>query len=86
MKNLNMIVWLTQLGLSVAAPMAGFTLLAVWLRNTFDLAPWVLYVGIGIGLCSAAEGFRTALKTMERLEKSGRKKEEPTPLSFNDHN
>ena len=30
MKDLPLLVWLTQLGLSVAAPLAGFVLLAVW--------------------------------------------------------
>ena len=29
MKDLPLLVWLTQLGLSVAAPLAGFVLLAV---------------------------------------------------------
>ena len=46
MKNLNMLVWLTQLGLSVAGPLAGFILLAVWLRQRFELGGWVLVVGI----------------------------------------
>ena len=38
MKELNLLVWLTQLGISVAGPLAGFILLAVWLRQRFDLA------------------------------------------------
>ena len=29
MKNLSLLVWLTQLGISVAVPLAGFVLLAV---------------------------------------------------------
>lgn len=85
MKNLNMLIWLTQLGLTVASPMAGFTLLAIWLRQRFGWGPWVLFVGIGIGLYSAVEGFRAALKTMAHLEGSDRKKDTPPPLSFNDH-
>lgn len=73
MKNLNLLVWLTQLGFSVAFPLAGFTLLAVWLRQKFDLGVWVLLVGIGIGLYSAIDGFRQSLKTMEKLSGSGKK-------------
>ncbi len=85
MNNLSMLVWLTQLGMSVAAPLAGFTLLALWLRQQFSLGSWVVFVGIGVGLCSAVESFRTALKTMARLGGKASKDKEPVPLSFNDH-
>ena len=64
MKNISLIVWLTQLGFSVALPPAGFILLAVWLRNRFDLGLWVLWVGISIGLCGAIDGLRSSLKAM----------------------
>lgn len=86
MKNLNMIVWLTQLGLSVAVPLAGFTILAVWLRQKFELGIWVVLVGIGIGLISAVDGFRVSLKTMEQMSRDKSKEKEPPPVSFNDHN
>lgn len=84
MKDLTLIVWLTQLGLSVSVPMAGFVLLAVWLRNSCGWGQWVIYVGIALGLICAIDGLRTSLKAMERL---GKKKKEdlPPPVSFNDH-
>lgn len=85
MKNLNVLVWLTQLGYSVAFPLAGFTLAAVWLRQKFDLGPWVLFVGIGVGLLCAIDGFRTSLKVMDRLAKDKPGDSEPPPVSFNDH-
>jgi hypothetical protein len=83
MKDLTLIVWLTQLGLSVAVPMAGFVLLAVWLRNSLGWGQWVIYVGIGLGLICAIDGLRTSLKALERL--SRKKYEPPAPISFNDH-
>ena len=84
MKDLTLIVWLTQLGLSVAVPMAGFVLLAVWLRNSLGWGQWVIYVGIGLGLICAIDGLRTSLKAIDRL--SRRKKDDPPPpVSFNDH-
>ena len=84
MKDLTLIVWLTQLGLSVAVPMAGFVLLSVWLRSTFSWGPWVIYAGIGLGLVCAIDGLKNSLKAMERL--SRRKKDDPPPpVSFNDH-
>jgi hypothetical protein len=84
MKNISLIVWLTQLGFSVALPPAGFILLAVWLRNRFDLGLWVLWVGIIIGLCGAIDGLRSSLKAMERLSKD-KPEDTPPPVSYNDH-
>lgn len=86
MKNLNMLVWLTQLGLSVAAPLAAFTILAVWLRQRFDLGVWVLFVGIAIGIISAIDGFRVSMRAMEQMSKDKPGKNDPPPVSFNDHN
>lgn len=83
MKNLNMIVWLTQLGLSVALPLAGFIFLAVWLRNHFGWGDWVIWVGIVLGVVCAFDGLRTSLKAMERMSRD--KSEKDPPVSFNDH-
>lgn len=85
MKNINMLVWLTQLGLSVAAPLAGFILLAVWLRQRFDLGIWVLIAGLILGVSSAVDGFRASLKAMEQMNPSKDKDQEPNPISFNEH-
>ena len=74
MKNLGLIVWITQLGLSVAFPLAGFVLGAVWLRERFTLGAWVLVVGIVLGLAGAVDGLRTSLKAMERLSRDKNEK------------
>ena len=84
MKDMTLLVWLTQLGLSTALPLAGFIFLALWLRNRFGWGDWVLWVGIVLGIISAIDGFRNSLKAMERLGKRSRK-ETPPPVSFNDH-
>ena len=83
MKNLSMIVWLTQLGLSVALPPAGFIWLAVWLRDRFAWGNWVIWVGVILGVFGAIDGLRVSLKAMERLSRD--KKTEKTPVAFNDH-
>lgn len=85
MKNLSMIVWLTQLGFSIAFPLAGFILLAVWLRERFSLGPWVLVAGIVLGFAGAVDGLRHSLKVMELLSKNNQKDEEPPPVAFNSH-
>ena len=84
MKHLSLLVWLTQLGISVAVPPACFIFLAVWLRNRFALGQWILWVGILLGLVSAIDGLRTSLKTMARISESKEEKS-PPPVSFNDH-
>ena len=84
MKDLSLLVWLTQLGLSVALPPAGLILLAVWLRNSHGWGDWVIWIGIGLGLIFAIDGLRTSLKAMERISRKS-KDDAPPPVSFNDH-
>ena len=83
MKETKVLPWLTQLGLSVAVPLGGFTWLGVWLRQRFSLGVWVILAGVFVGLVCAIDGLRTSLKAMERMSKE--KKEEPPPVSFNEH-
>ena len=85
MKNLNLIVWLTQLGLSVAFPLAGFILLAVWLRSSFGWGDWVIWVGLILGLTGAVNGFRQSQKAMELQSRGKKKKKDPPPVVFNEH-
>lgn len=84
MKDLNLLVWLTQLGFSVVFPMAGFLLLALWLRDQWGWGGWVVWAGIVLGLYSAIQGLRSSLKTMAAFA-SDKKEKEPPPVSFNDH-
>lgn len=83
MKNLSLLVWVTQLALSVAVPLGGSVLLAVWLRQQFGWGVWVVIVAVVLGLIVAIDGLRVSLKTMERMAKDD--KEDTPPVSFNDH-
>lgn len=84
MKEFNLLVWLTQLGLSVALPLAGFVLLGVWLRSNWGWGDWVIWAGLILGSICAFQGFRDSLKVMERISED--KKQDPPPVSFNEHN
>ena len=84
MKDVNLLVWLTQLGLSVAIPLAVFLGGALWLHNSRGWGSWVIWVGLMIGLSSAVSGFRQSLKAMEQIPRH-RDKKEPPPISFNEH-
>ena len=83
MKDLKLLIWLTQLGISVALPPAIFIVLAVWLRNHCGWGSWVIWVGILLGMVCAIDGLRTSLKAMEQMAKD--KKKSPEGVAFNDH-
>lgn len=83
MKNISLLVWLTQLGFSVVFPPVGFLWLASWLKNSKGWGSWVIWVAVILGVVCAVDGLRTSLKAMERLARN-EKKEEP-PVAFNEH-
>lgn len=82
MKGMNLLIWLTQLGISMAVPPVAFTLLGVWLRERFALGSWVVIAAVALGILCAVDGLRYSLKAMERM---GKEKNEPPAVSFNDH-
>ena len=83
MKDLSLLTWLSQLGLSVAVPPIVLIFLAVWLRNSFNWGVWVIWVAIVLGIYCAVTGFISSLKALSRL--AGEKEQAPPPVSFNDH-
>ncbi len=83
MKDLTLLVWLTQLGLSVAVPLGGFIALAVWLNKSCGWGSWVLWVGILLGVVFALDGLRVSLKSLSRISK--RSADTPPNASFNEH-
>lgn len=74
MKNLSLLVWFTQLGISVAAPLGGSIWLSVWLHNRFGFGVWVIVLGAAIGLYGAIDGLRTSIKAMDRLAEQSQDK------------
>lgn len=84
MKDIALLVWFMQLGISVAGPLVLFVLLALWLQHKFQLGSWVVIAAVVIGVISAIDGLRTSLKTLEKLSRKD-KEEEKTALSYNDH-
>ena len=83
LKDISLLVWLTQLGLSVAVPPAVCILLARRLQDSYGWGEWVLWVGIVFGVLLALDGLLVSLRTLFRLTKP-KDKDEP-PVSFNDH-
>lgn len=79
----SLLLWVTQLGFSILFPICFFVLGTVWLRERLDWGAWVVVVGMLLGLACAADGLRTSIKAMIRM--SGQEKEDPPPISFNNH-
>lgn len=82
MKDIHMLIFLTQLGLSCAVPAAGFTLLGIWLHSR-GWGKWTVWTGLILGLVCAVQSFRNSLKTMERM--AGFPGKEIPPAASNDH-
>ena len=84
MESLNLLIWLTQLGLSTALPLAGFALLGIWLHKSIGWGQWTIWIGLVLGVISAINGFRDSLKAMSRMSK-GKTTDEPPAIAFNSH-
>ena len=85
MKEYRLLIWLTQLGLSVALPLAGFVLLGVWLHSAKGWGVWTVIAGLILGLICAVQGFRDSLKAMDLMTGNKKKNQDPPPVSFNSH-
>ena len=81
-KAARVLVWLTQLGLSVAVPLVGFILLAVWLHNSRGWGGWVVAAGVFLGLLGAVGGLVNGFRTLQRLTQDDKSKTK----GFNRHN
>lgn len=82
MKDINLLIWLAQLGISVAAPPVGFILLSVWLHTSRGWGGWIVIVGVVFGIAGAVSGLRSSLQYLDR---SSKPKEEDDIISYNDH-
>ena len=83
-KTVQNLVWIGQLGLSIALPLGVFIFLAVYLKNRFDLGAWVIIVGAAVGLYGAVGGFISSMKQMKRTSETEEEKKGP-PIHFTDH-
>jgi uncharacterized membrane protein len=82
MKDLNMLIWLSQLGLSTALPPAVFCVLGIWLHRGRGWGKWTVWVGLILGLICAVQSFRHSLKVMTRMAEADSRE---LPGSFNEH-
>ena len=84
MKLLNLLMWVTQFGLSSLFPLCFFLLLAIWLQNKFQLGMWIIAVFGILGILVNISTVRANLKALRKAadEAAG---DQPPPIAFNDH-
>ena len=82
MKDLSLLTWLTQLGISVALPPAALILAAVWLRSQFGWGEWVIWASVVLSIYCAVTGFISSLRALSRV--AGDKRQD-SPVGFNEH-
>lgn len=84
MKDLHMLVWLSQAGISVAAPPVVFLLIAIWLRDRFAWGTWCIWLALVLGIFCAVSGLRQSLQLMDKMAKKHNPETPPVP-GFNEH-
>ncbi len=76
------LMWLTELAVSVAAPLMLFVYGAVWARNRWHLGVWIIFVGAALGLYSAFAALKASFTAMGFLNKA---KPDRDKTNFNSH-
>ena len=84
MKDVNLLIWLAQLGISVAVPLVGFILLSVWLHNSRGWGSWVIIAGVILGISGAVSGLRSSLQYLNKASKSD-DEDNSSVISYNEH-
>ena len=84
MKILNLLLWVTQFGVSILFPFCFFLWLAYWLQGKFGLGMWIYAVLGFIGLMTTVSTVKSCLKSiLKAAEEASDRKE--VPIAFNDH-
>ena len=85
MKLINLLMWVTQFGVSVIFPTCFFLILGVWLQNRFGLGVWITALLGILGILTSISTAKSCLAALRKAaqEASGEKK---PPIAFNDHN
>lgn len=84
MKLLNLLMWVSQFGLSAIFPTLFFLWAAVKLQQRFDLGMWIIAVFGILGVLTSVSTVKSCLRAMRKAaeELSGTKN---PGTAFNDH-
>lgn len=85
MKLLNLLLWVTQFGVSVIFPACLFLIFGVWLQNRFNLGVWIVIVLGILGIATSVSTAKSCLRSLRKAAEDASGRKEP-PIAFNDHN
>lgn len=74
---LKYLVWVSTLGVSLAAPILLGVLGAHWLQTRFSLGSWCMVLGIVLGLATAGVNLAKFLRFMQREANKRDKEDKP---------
>lgn len=80
MKSLKHLSWLTQAGVSIAAPLLLCLAGSLWLQHQFSLGVWMPLLGVALGLGGAASSLVAFFRV---IQKEAAKDKKAPPSSFN---
>ena len=84
MKILNLLLWVTQFGVSLLFPLCFFLWLAYWLQGKFGLGMWIVVVLGVIGVLTSITTTRSCIHSLQKAAQEVASQEKP-PIAFNDH-
>ena len=84
MKILNLLMWVTQFGVSVIFPTCFFLILGVWLQNRFDMGVWIVIVLGILGVMTSVSTAKACLRSLQKAADEVSDRKAP-PIAFNDH-
>ena len=85
MKLLNLLLWVTQFGVSILFPFCFFLMLAAWLQSRFGLGMWIYLVCGIFGLMTTVSTVRSCLHSLlKAAEEASPKKENPIAFNYHD--
>ena len=84
MKILNLLMWVTQFGVSVIFPTCFFLILGVWLQNRFGLGVWIVIVLGILGVMTSISTAKACLRSLCKAADEVSDRKAP-PSAFNDH-
>ena len=66
MKLLNLLMWVTQFGLSILFPLCFFLILGVWLQTKFSMGIWIVAVMGILGFLVSVSTTKSCLHAMKK--------------------
>ena len=81
---LSLLLWVTQLGLSLLFPLCFFLILAVRLQQRYELGTWIVLLRGLVGFLTSVSTARSCIRSLRKAAEKASDQKDP-PASFNDH-